>query len=81
MSDRELGEKKESFSKLMDKPCGVNTLLESEKVRLMDEFLTIYANATELLKSNDNIKIEELWFKLFTEEKYYRNTKQMVFIH
>ena len=59
----------------MDKPCGINTLLESEKVRLMAEYLTIYANATELLKSNSNIKIEELWYKLLTEEKYYRNCK------
>ena len=75
INDWELGERKESFSKLMDKPCGINTLSESEKVRLMAEYLTTYANATELLKSNSNIKIEELWYKLLTEEKYYRNCK------
>ena len=73
VNDWELKDRKESFKRLMEMPYGINTLLEDEKVRLMSEYLTIFTNAQDLLKKSTKLKIEELWYVLLTEEKYYKN--------
>ena len=79
----EFQDRRDSFSKLLDLPSGVNPLLSDEKQRRMAEYVTLHKNAMvvlEKLKGDDDITVEQVWYTLLTEEEYYRNCKFVNFI-
>ena len=65
-----------AFELLLNMPCEINTLLDDEKSRLKNEYQTLLVNLCEVLdKSKGKITSEGIWYKLLTEERYYKNCK------
>ena len=74
-NDLEFPERKESFVQLLEFPCGINPLVNDEKVRLIAEYATLHQRVLHELKGDDALKLESLWYVLLTEEEYYKNCK------
>ena len=76
-SDISNEKRKNSFDKLMECPSGPNPLLKDEKYRLKSEFTSFLLNAkraSDSLKiANPNYTQSDLWYRLLTEEKYYKD--------
>lgn len=76
MNDLEISDRKVAFEALLDEPHGLDILLSDEKTRLKSEYQTMLVNASEIMAMNDGLKkIEDIWYIMLTEEKFYRNCK------
>ena len=74
--------RKQSFSFLLDRPCGIHPLLQEEKLRLEAEYSTMLANVEKLkiqfAQEKNNSPLENLiWYELLTNEKYYSDFKNL----
>ena len=84
INDSDFDQRRESFSKLLDTPHGINPLLSDEKERLLAEYVTLHMNAMrvigDLKHENSEFTLEQVWYALLTEEMYYKNCKFINFI-
>ena len=69
LNDVEESDRKLSFETLLGMPSGTVTLLSDEISRQKIEYETMLVNIAEILR------IEGVWYSLFTEERFYRNCK------
>ena len=81
LNDIEDSDRKIAFEKLLDMPHGINTLVADEKLRLKTEYQTMLVNSTEVVTQLNGIgKVEKVWYRLLTEEVYYRNCKYVNYL-
>lgn len=69
----------EAFVEFLEVSYCVNPLLDDEMRRLTSEYVTLHKNAVIILGTQKQDKIElkpeNIWYTLLTDESYYRNCK------
>ena len=70
-------QRKESFTSLLESPFDIHPLTNAVKKRIDAEYATLHRNALkiiqELQKSEGEVNINRVWYKLLTEEISYKD--------
>ena len=84
MNSWEFEDRRDAFSKLLNTPHGIHPLLNDEKERLKAEYVTLHMNAMDVIAkfggNGRKFTLEQVWYALLTEERYYNNCKFVNFI-